>query len=52
MSPLGTWGYIASAIDNKIVLKNEPTGLCLEYRVRAVNKEGEVSALNTISVVL
>jgi hypothetical protein len=33
-------------------LKNEPTGSRLEYRVRAINKGGESSPTNTISVVL
>ena len=39
-SPFSPWSHIASAIDNEIALKNEPTGIRLEYRVRAVNKGG------------
>ncbi|MCJ7617474.1 MAG: hypothetical protein MUO43_13160, partial [Desulfobacterales bacterium] len=55
----GGWpGYIRSAtclapaINNKIALMEEPTGSRLEYRVRAVNKGGESSPSNTVSVVL
>jgi len=46
------WGHITSAIDNKIALKNEPTGLRLEYRVKAINKGGESFPTNTVCVVL
>ena len=46
------WQHIATALDNKIALKNEPTGSRLEYRVRAVNKGGESYPSNSITVVL
>ena len=52
VAPIGQWQHIASALDNKITLKNEPTGSRLEYRAKAVNKGGESSPSNTISVVL
>jgi hypothetical protein len=48
----GQWQHIATALDNKISLIEEPTGSRLEYRVKAVNKGGESSSSNTISVVL
>lgn len=48
----GQWQHIATALDNKISLMEEPTGIRLEYRVRAVNKGGESSPSNTIAVVL
>jgi hypothetical protein len=50
--PVGPWCHVTSAIDNKLALKTEPAGLRLEYRVRAVNKGGESSPSNTISVIL
>ncbi len=52
VAPFGSWCHIASVINNEIALKNEPTGSRLEYKVRAVNKGGESSATNTVSVVL
>ncbi len=48
----GPWQHITSALDNKISLTEEPTGVRLEYRVKAVNKGGESSPTNTICVVL
>ena len=48
----GPWGHIASVIDNEISLKEEPTGVRLEYRIEAVNKGGESMPSNTIAVVL
>ncbi len=50
--PNGQWQHIATALDNKISLREEPTGIRLEYRVRAVNKGGESPPSNTICVVL
>ncbi len=50
--PNGRWQHIATALDNKISLTEEPTGIRLEYRVRAVNKGGESYPTNTVSVVL
>jgi hypothetical protein len=46
------WTSIGSAIDNNIALKDEPTGVRLEYRTRAVNKGGASYPSNTICVVL
>jgi hypothetical protein len=40
LATFGPWVHIASVINNKIALKNEPTGLHLEYWVKAVNKGG------------
>jgi len=52
LATFGLWVHIASAINNEIALKNEPTGSRLEYRVRAVNKGGESLPSNTVCVVL
>lgn len=52
VAPVGQWSHITPATDNKIALKNEPTGSRLEYRVRAVNKGGESYPSNTVTVVL
>jgi len=51
-APVSTWCHIASAINNEITLKNEPTGSRLEYRVRAVNTGGESPSSNSVAVVL
>ena len=51
-TPVGPWGHIASVIDNKIALKEEPTGVRMEYRIKAVNKGGQSMPSNTIAVVL
>ncbi len=51
-APVGPWCHIASAINNKIALKNEPIGSRMEYRVRAVNKGGSSLPSNTVCVVL
>jgi hypothetical protein len=48
----GPWGYVASTINNQILLQNELTGWRLEYRVKAVNKGGESSPSNTVCVML
>ena len=50
--PSGQWQCIASVIDNKITLKNEPTGSRMEYRIKAVNKAGESPPSNTLCVIL
>ena len=50
--PNGRWQHIATALDNKISLTEEPTGIRLEYRVKAVNKGGESMPSNTIAVIL
>ena len=49
---VGPWVHIASAINNEIALKNEPTGSRLEYRVKAVNKGGESPPTNVVAVIL
>jgi hypothetical protein len=51
-APVGPWCNVNSTINNEIALKTEPTGLRLEYRVRAVNKGGESPPSNTITIVL
>lgn len=48
----GQWQHIATALDNKISLMEEPTGIRLEYRVKAVNKGEESYPSNTTSVIL
>jgi len=48
----GQWQHIATALDNKISLMEEPTGIHLEYRVKAVNKGGQSYPSNVIAVIL
>lgn len=48
----GRWQQVASAINNKILLKDQPVGQRLEYRVKAVNKGGESPPSSTITVTL
>jgi hypothetical protein len=49
---ISPWIKIASAINNEIILKTEPLGVRMEYRVRAVNKGGQSCPSNTIVVIL
>jgi hypothetical protein len=47
-----SWKLIATAIQNRITLINQPQKSILEYRVKAVNISGESMPSNTIVVVL
>jgi len=48
----GPWQIAGTSLDNEINLKNQPTGVQLEYRVKAVNTGGESPPSNTVAVVL
>jgi hypothetical protein len=46
------WQDIATSIAAEINLTDQPRGIQLEYRVRAINTGGESAASNTVAVVL
>ncbi len=48
----GPWQIAGTSFDNETNLKNQPTGIQLEYRVKAVNTAGESPYSNTVAVVL
>ena len=48
----GPWQYAGSAIDDKVILKAEPLGVRLEYRVKTVNRAGESYPSNIVAVIL
>jgi hypothetical protein len=48
----GPWKLTATALQNHITLTNQPQKSTLEYRVKAVNINGESIPSNTIAVVL
>jgi hypothetical protein len=48
----GPWKLIATALQNRITLTNQPQKSTLEYRVKAVNTSGESMPSNVIAVVL
>lgn len=48
----GGWKTAATAIETQATLVNQPRGEQLEYRVIAINKAGEGTESNTVSVVL
>lgn len=48
----GPWQIAGTSLDNEINLKNQPTGVQLEFRAKAINAGGESSPSNTIAVVL
>ena len=50
--PADLWQHAGSAIDDQVILKAEPLGVRLEYRVRAVNKAGESYPSNIVAVIL
>jgi hypothetical protein len=49
---VGPWQQAGTCIDDQIILKNEPTGVRLEYQVRAVNKAGQSKPSNVAYAVL
>ena len=48
----GQWRQTAISLETKALLKDQPRGVQLEYRVKAVNKGGQSPPSNTIAVVL
>jgi len=48
----GSWSQAAIALGSETVIMNQPRGLQLEYRVKAVNTGGESVPSNTVAVVL
>lgn len=48
----GNWLPAGTSFVNEINLTNQPRGIQLEYRLKAVNVGGESSPSNTIAIVL
>ncbi len=48
----GVWALAGIAIESETTIMNQPRGLQLEYRVKAVNAGGESTSSNTVAVVL
>ena len=48
----GSWAIIGTALNNEISLLDQPRGIQMEYRVKAVNIGGESTPSNTAAVVL
>ena len=48
----GPWKQAGISLDKKATLKDQPRGVQLEYRIKAINKAGESGPSNTIAVVL
>ncbi len=46
------WQIAGTSFGNEIDLKNQPKGVQLEYRVKAVNTAGESNPSNTVAIVL
>jgi hypothetical protein len=51
-SDFGPWNIANSALGNQINLTDQPRGVQVEYRVKAVNLAGESSSSNTVTAVL
>lgn len=51
-SDYSDWQLVATALNNEIRLEDQPTGLQLEFRVKAVNTAGESMPSNSVAVVL
>ncbi len=47
-----SWSIVASALETEIDLTNQPQGMELEYRIKAVNTGGQSTPSNTAAVVL
>ncbi len=48
----GEWRQAGIALESETTLMNQPRGVQLEYRVKAINTGGESSPSNTVAVVL
>jgi hypothetical protein len=48
----GEWRQAAISLQTRASLKDQPRGVQLEYRIKAINKAGESQPSNTIAVVL
>ena len=48
----GPWRQAGISLEKKSTLKDQPRGVQLEYRVKAVNRAGESGPSNTVPVVL
>ena len=48
----GAWNIVGTALNNEINLTDQPRGIQLEYRVKAINTSGESMPSNTVPVVL
>ena len=48
----GEWRQVGIALESETTLMNQPRGVQLEYRVKAVNTGGESLPSNTVAVVL
>ena len=46
------WMIYQVAYETKATLRNQQTGVCIEYRIRAANNAGTGPFSNTVSVVL
>ena len=48
----GRWRQAAISLETRASLKDQPRGVQLEYRVKAINKAGQSPPSNTVAVVL
>ena len=48
----GEWKQVGIALESETTLMNQPRGVQLEYRVKAINTGGESLPSNTVAVVL
>jgi hypothetical protein len=48
----GNWRQAGIALESETTLMNQPRGVQLEYRVKAINTGGESTPSNTVAVVL
>ncbi len=46
------WQFIGTSYNNEVKLKDQPTGIKLEYQIRAGNTSGESLPSNVVSVIL
>ena len=48
----GDWGQVGIALESETTLMNQPRGVQLEYRIKAINTGGESLPSNSVAVVL